>query len=536
MYTSARARGHSAFLRAAAPNAMKPRCLRLPQASGADEKPVERSPRKPGRRGPTVRPSWLALLLLALPARADEPGDRVFADSFITWIYPQPSFDRPPIGYLRGGTSIALGPGDAVRGAGCSGGFRAVQPTGYVCVGQSASLTETRYAKSLAMLAPKGGAFPFDYALSMGSPAYRRLPGAGEVRRNEAKFGPPVLRPLPPHWEGHEELARGQHPEGTRAPSFLLEQGSASRLPEDRLIRREIPFGSMIAVTGAFEHEGRSYLQSADGTIVPAERFRSFRRSTFAGVELSGDVALPLAWTRRKSTPRENACKQAAWAPSEPGRLDAVSPMLEGCLGAAREPLGVRTLVALSGRRQRLGHDTYVETKGGDWLLKRELFLAERPQELLRTSEKWIHFSIEQGTLLAFSGERAVFATLGSPGIGGRPRIGGDPLLDRTTPLGTFRIQFKHRTDDMSPEQTEHRAFFIADVPHALFFQPPFAIHVAYWHESFGEPMSGGCINVSPEDGARLFDWTDPPLPTGWHGVSSGAGFGAGTWVRVAVD
>jgi len=88
----------------------------------------------------------------------------------------------------------------------------------------------------------------------------------------------------------------------------------------------------------------------------------------------------------------------------------------------------------------------------------------------------------------------------------------------------------------MSPEQTEHRAFFIADVPHAMFFKPPFAIHVAYWHESFGEPMSGGCINVSPRDGARLFDWTEPAVPAGWHGVAAGGSFGPGTWVRISSD
>ena len=35
----------------------------------------------------------------------------------------------------------------------------------------------------------------------------------------------------------------------------------------------------------------------------------------------------------------------------------------------------------------------------------------------------------------------------------------------------------------------------------------------------FGEPKSGGCVNVSPIDGKWLFEFTEPPIPDGWHGV-----------------
>jgi hypothetical protein len=31
--------------------------------------------------------------------------------------------------------------------------------------------------------------------------------------------------------------------------------------------------------------------------------------------------------------------------------------------------------------------------------------------------------------------------------------------------------------------------------------------------------MSGGCVNLPPIDSRRIFAWTDPPLPPGWHGV-----------------
>ena len=61
----------------------------------------------------------------------------------------------------------------------------------------------------------------------------------------------------------------------------------------------------------------------------------------------------------------------------------------------------------------------------------------------------------------------------------------------------------------------------------------PYALHAAYWHDQFGEPMSGGCVNLSVADARWLFEWTAPAVPAGWHGVRSGGRRGAGTWVRV---
>ena len=61
----------------------------------------------------------------------------------------------------------------------------------------------------------------------------------------------------------------------------------------------------------------------------------------------------------------------------------------------------------------------------------------------------------------------------------------------------------------------------------------PFALHAAYWHDRFGEPKSGGCVNLSPRDAKWLFEWTEPSVPAAWHGVRSGDARGLGTLVRV---
>jgi lipoprotein-anchoring transpeptidase ErfK/SrfK len=159
----------------------------------------------------------------------------------------------------------------------------------------------------------------------------------------------------------------------------------------------------------------------------------------------------------------------------------------------------------------------------------------DRPENV-GPDDKWIQISITKGTLTAYEGDQPVFTTLISPGRGGLPRVanaGNHELVKhRTTPLGVYRIQYKDRYSVMSPDP-EQKKFFISDVPYIQYFRGPFAIHAAFWHEEFGEPMSGGCINLSPHDAARLFAWTDPPLPPAWQGVRSGPPIARGSVVQI---
>ena len=132
--------------------------------------------------------------------------------------------------------------------------------------------------------------------------------------------------------------------------------------------------------------------------------------------------------------------------------------------------------------------------------------------------------SITQGTLVAYEGMTPVFATLMSPGAGGLPVKGRDNVKASTTPTGTYNVTFKDRATTMSPDKDpEKRTFWIADVPHTQYFNPPFALHAAFWHERFGEPTSAGCVNVSPQDAETLFGWSDPQVPPDWQGAT-GAG------------
>jgi lipoprotein-anchoring transpeptidase ErfK/SrfK len=102
-----------------------------------------------------------------------------------------------------------------------------------------------------------------------------------------------------------------------------------------------------------------------------------------------------------------------------------------------------------------------------------------------------------------------------SPGRGGAPIPGREPIETASTPTGTFKITGKFATATMvAPHDLVH-----SDVPWTQNFSGPHALHGAYWHDSWGNPKSAGCVNVSPIDGKWLYEWTEPVVPDGWHGL-----------------
>ncbi len=454
---------------------------------------------------------------------------RIWSREKTTWIYDKPRQGhwRERLGYIRLGTSVELRSAEPVRGAGCPKGFYRVEPRGYVCLDRTSALSgSSRYLRGMQLAAPLAGTLPFHYALSNGAPMYRRLPTRAEWQREERSMGKAgTFGKLSWGNRGHEKLAEVRVVKARdKLPWFLADGGSISHAHEKKLVRRVIPLGSTLAYTKSFKHDGRTWLLSADGTVVPADRVRPYRESSFHGVHLGGAVKLPIAWMRASAKPtyiRDG----------------------HGAFHAAGQSWAVRTFVGLaSATAEKGGRQSYLPTRARDdqgqrlWILESDATVVKQRDRLpygVGKTDKWLVVSITHGTLVAYVGLRPVFSTLVSPGAGGPPRKGVPPLKTSSSPMGHFRIQFKHRAAIMSPDAKEPRRFWIADVPDTQYFDPPYALHTAYWHESFGEPMSAGCINLSPRDGRTLFKWTDPKLPPGWNGVQAGGAMGKGTFVAI---
>lgn len=118
--------------------------------------------------------------------------------------------------------------------------------------------------------------------------------------------------------------------------------------------------------------------------------------------------------------------------------------------------------------------------------------------------EKWIDVSLSEQKLRAYEGGRVVQEFLISSGKWA------------PTPKGDFRIWYKTRSQVMKGGSKELGTYYyLPNVPHNMFFYKGYAVHGAYWHNNFGQPMSHGCVNSPLAEVAELFEWTGPVLPPG---------------------
>jgi lipoprotein-anchoring transpeptidase ErfK/SrfK len=111
-------------------------------------------------------------------------------------------------------------------------------------------------------------------------------------------------------------------------------------------------------------------------------------------------------------------------------------------------------------------------------------------------AQKTIVVSVGQQLLWAYKGDKVVLSSYVSTG-----RAGFD------TPIGSYAVLTK------LPSQTMEGViggeyYNVPDVPWVLYFtNSGHALHGTYWHNSFGTPMSHGCVNLPLDVAAWLYDW-----------------------------
>lgn len=223
---------------------------------------------------------------------------------------------------------------------------------------------------------------------------------------------------------------------------------------------------------------------------IPAAKVEPRHASQFVGIDL---VAAPQPWP-------------FAWVtPSKRGDLVPVRATADAAAPVVRS-LERRTVVAVhetSGRFARIG--------AGEWVPLGELRIARtstRPRGV-RADERWIDVDLDQQVLVAYDGDRPVYATMVSSGRG------------KSTPTAIHRIEEKRATGRMKSPEVALGKWDMPDVPFTMTFRRHYALHGVYWHDSFGKQRSQGCVNVSPRDARFLFDWTYPQLPPGWLNASA---------------
>lgn len=528
-------------------------------------------PPDPGAPATSAAPAQAPVQAEAAPAGAtlSEPPPRLGALSSRVFVRQSPRPTSPEIGVLHVGAVVPLREPKPAGTEGCARGWYAVEPEGYVCLDASTTLEVETHPLLRAKLAHHGdfaSAAPFRWSVSREGLLYRKLPSAAEQRHTEFELDAHLARleklrrakaegrdpgRVPAALRDVELRAAEAEPPALLAAGALSPYSVANTPHETRPFAKWIPARSAIAWTDEFVADGRSWVLTDDLFVAPKDKLVPLEPSPYAGVLIDGErVRLPLAFVRHDAKPKFRVAATASDLtpvsfeeevhveepnPDDPDPLagfrEDESP---GTVLETRDSWPRLSAVGLTGRYRKERRTRYLETSDGFWMREQDATLVEeRPPRgfALADGEKWIDISIFKGTLVAYEGERAVFATLISPGANGYKRVAGE-RAKFTTPTGTFRIEWKHRSTTMTPDP-ERKSYYLSEVPFTQFFHMPFALHAAYWHDRFGEPKSGGCVNLSPRDAKWLFEWTDPPVPETWHGVRSGDERGLGTWVRV---
>ena len=236
------------------------------------------------------------------------------------------------------------------------------------------------------------------------------------------------------------------------------------------------------------EHEvsGRDMFRTVHGNYVLSEDLQHRDSPTLVGEKLSDSQKLPLAFVHQEDA--NVYCR--------------VKTKLKVC-GIAK-------------KFARFGFKSIVRIQDKDYVLSPQDYLI--PYEAVRIARsidrpsqvsprrKWVHIDLQQQTLVAYFGDDPVFATLVSTG-----------KETHATPTGLFRVQRKYVAKTMRGNDPVEGIYHIEDIPWVMYYDRTYAVHGAYWHDTFGNTRSHGCTNVSPPDGRWLFHWTSTKVPNAWN-------------------
>lgn len=136
-------------------------------------------------------------------------------------------------------------------------------------------------------------------------------------------------------------------------------------------------------------------------------------------------------------------------------------------------------------------------------------FIADKPNTNnvlgeVPAAAKRIEVDLTNQMLYAFQNDQVVMSFPVSTGKWGK------------TPTGTFHIWVKLRYTRMAGGSGSDY-YNLPNVPYVMFFYNDqvgkgrgFSLHGAYWHNNFGHPMSHGCVNISPANAGKLYEWANP--------------------------
>jgi hypothetical protein len=387
----------------------------------------------------------------------------------------------PSLGVLRAGARVARSL-EPVSRAGCAGGWYAIRPRGFVCVGVEATLDLAHPTLAAMALAPSVDAkLPYTYARTRNeTPLFERVTGRDDTVREIGKLHRRAGMAVVGSW-------RAKEPSGNEARLALL----------------------------------------TDGRFVRAADLEAAQGSDFNGVELDKNKELPVAFVVKRGV------RSFTLNGNEAEKGDLIEYHSELLLSGRFRSLGSIKYWAYDGSAVRAsdrGDEKWVRHQDVTVVQKRTTF-----PDFVKDDTHWLDVSATTGTLVAYTGKRPTFVTLLSVARELPDSVGDvQPARDgpRAIPLGTFEVRQKSLTLIGQSPAGFGEAFEVQDAPWALELSSGQLLHGAYWHDRFGIEHGAGSFALSPRDAARLFRFVGPDLPNGWHAASVPAGHGTPVVIR----
>jgi hypothetical protein len=458
------------------------------------------------------------VVLLAPPASdgAPIPTIKIAAIDLTTPISSRPEWPpRDPtkasderlgvirLGYLRKGDVVEAKP-QIIQKPGCQEGWYELTTGGFIC---GKSVTRDMNAKELAE-APHPplteGPLPYEYALNLttGTPLYRRKPTREE--RKQYERGLPVGKSEDKPPSGATDKGGGETPwylkEGARKAATLNDLQAHEGPVVQRMVR-----GFYLSLDKKMSFYSGRFWRTAAGYYVPVEHVVVHEPKTeFEGVHVGdADEKRKLPGFILGLHARQYRFGDTDAKPKRGEHVDRF------------------TIVGLTGQKKVFEDRNYYETLDGWWTRDVDGTRTSPgpPPSDLAPGEKWIDVNLSTQSLVAFEGDKPVYATIISSGR----HDDNDPTKDHRTKMGSFRIREKHISATMDDDSASDGPYSIEDVPWIMYFNGSYALHGAFWHSAFGHERSHGCVNMTPHDAKELFAWAGPTLPPGWHGVRATA-------------
>lgn len=483
------------------------------------------------------------------------------------------------IGYIRQGGKVPVLPEPHPK-HNCKEGWYELVQGGFVC-GRYASLDLNHPKIKLAPHPPDMTTplpYQYGYNVANGTPLYRTVPSREERMKLEPWLAPKPKKAKPKASDDESTASYGEESLDAGAAAVPLTLAKATTtvtatttdpfgLSNDEALDAGTPWylrtydggkppvtldelkgegpmsrrmvkGFFVALDKEMTANGFKWWKTTQSMIAPFDRiFLHTSASKFHGVWLddakdeakqaavvaaAADASAPVSASTKKPTPdiaKPGSKSQVGIITFYKSRKYIVSVSRKAV--TTGDPIARHSVVKLTGDSVSINGATYDETDEGWWMKAAEGTKTNpgpAPKDLA-AGEKWIDVNLKTQTLVAYEGDKPVFATAVSTGKEDKE----DKEKDHHTPPGQFRIREKHIAATMDGDVASDGPYSIEDVPWIMYFNGSYALHGAFWHNNFGRQQSHGCVNLAPLDAKALFGWTEPHLPDNWHGVMATA-------------